>query len=90
MLNQETLEQIATGLQDQEIDEQTVQALRNAWPDVHFTYCTDDDIHSGKPVFESEKFNLYLVSSSDTCLALTPDLSKATGLVIAEVIPDED
>ena len=64
------------------------QALRAAFPDLHFTFCSDDDVMSDKPVSELNGFNLYLVDSSNHCLCLTTDSDQATGLVVAEVEED--
>lgn len=72
------------------IDEGVVTSLREAYPDIHFTYCLDDDIVTGKPVLTEEKFNVYLVDGREHCLCLTNDYDVATGLVIAEIIDDED
>lgn len=89
-MQQNTIDQIADQLMTQDINDQTIQALRNAYSEIHFTYCMDDDIHSGSPVKETEKFNMYLVNSSETCLSLTSNMESATGLVIAEIIADDD
>ena len=72
------------------IDEGVVTSLRAAYPDIHFTYCLDDDINAGKPVIEEEKFNVYLIDGREHCLCLTNDYDIATGIVIAEIIDDED
>ena len=70
------------------IDEDIVTSLRAAYPDIHFTYCLDDDITVGKPVIEENKFNIYLIDGREHCLCLTNDYDTATGIVIAEVIED--
>ena len=72
------------------LDETVVSSLREAFPDYHFTYCIDDDIVTGKPVVEHEMFKLYLIDGRDHCLCLTNDHDIATGVVVAEVIPDDD
>ena len=72
------------------MDESVVTSLRAAYPDIHFTYCLDDDITSGKPVIENDSFNIYLIDGREHCLCLTNDYDVATGVVIAEVIDDED
>ena len=89
-MQQDVIDRITDQLLSQDIDEHTLQSLRKAYHDIHFTFCMDDDIYNGKPVKETEKFNVYLVNSSSTCLSLTNDVDRATGLVIAEVIPDTD
>jgi len=89
MIAVETVEQIKSALDSMGLHEGTVSQLRQQWPEIHFTYCSEDDIHSGRPVQESKEFNLYLVDSSEHCLCLTSDYDTATGLVVAERYDDE-
>lgn len=89
MIETDTVSRIRDLLLEQGVDEGVVGALRASWPDIHFTYCSEDDIHSGKPVEEAEAFSLYLVDSSEHCLCLTSDYASATGLVIAEAWVEE-
>jgi hypothetical protein len=89
MIQVETISRIKDLLNEQGVDESAVTILRGEFPDVHFTYCSEDDIHNGKPVEESEQFSLYLVDSREHCLCLTSDPEIATGLVIAERYDDE-
>ncbi len=63
--------------------------LRGAFDDLHFTFCSDDDVISDKPVAEVAGYALYLVDSSQHCLCLTTDPEGASGLVVAE-IEEED
>ncbi len=90
MLPEATIDRIAAYLQDREIDEQTVQALRHAFVDLHFTYCSNDDVYGGLPIRRGRTFNMYLISSGATCLSLTTDPAAATGLVIAHLAADHD
>ena len=85
MITQEQLDTVSELVKSQPISEQIVESLRSSYPDIHFTYCMDDDVVNAKPVFEDSNFNLYLVNSSSHCLSLTNDLDSASGLVIAEV-----
>ena len=64
------------------------QELRAAFPDLHFTFCLDDDVLFDGPALEGDVFNLYLVDSSNHCLALTGDMQTATGMVVAELDPE--
>jgi len=66
------------------------EELKQAFPGVRFTLCSEDDIHAGKPVMAKDGFDIYLVGSSDHCLTLTNDYALATGVVIAEKYPEED
>jgi hypothetical protein len=91
MIAESLTQEIATTLQQFPVlSETTMLELRKQFAGVHFTYCLDDDIHRGKPVYTSEAFNLYLVNSSQHCLCLTNDFDNATGIVVAEVVPEED
>jgi hypothetical protein len=89
MIQAETITRIKELLNEHGVDENSVDQLRGLFPDVHFTYCSEDDIHSGRPVEESEQFNIYLVDSREHCLSLTVDPEIATGMVIAERYDDE-
>ncbi|MEJ2059329.1 MAG: DUF6129 family protein [Pseudolabrys sp.] len=89
MITPEQVEGIADGLAGQGLDESAVSALRAAYPDIHFTYCSDDDIVTGSPVTARSGFNVYLVDGREHCLQLTGDYGTATGLVLAYCV-DED
>lgn len=90
MLETQFVEQVANQVATQILDEATISALREAYPQVHFTYCQDDDIVTGKPVIERENFNIYLVDGREHCLCLTNDYDNATGIVVAEVVAEDD
>lgn len=63
--------------------------LRQTFPGVHFSICSDDDIPSRIPHVASNAFcRLYYVDSGSHCLALTNDAEQAAGLVVA--LCDED
>lgn len=85
MISQETLMQIAGRITSAGVDETIVTALRSEYPNLHFTYCSDDDIPNNDPVLEEEAFNLYLVDGREHCLCLTRDFENATGVVVAEI-----
>ncbi|MBI1423302.1 MAG: hypothetical protein GC149_07540 [Gammaproteobacteria bacterium] len=89
MISNATTEEIAHLVEQQlPLDEVVISKLRNAYPTMHFTYCLDDDITSGKPVLEREAFNVYLIDGREHCLCLTNDHDIATGMVIAEKIEE--
>jgi hypothetical protein len=82
-----TLEQInvlATKIETLGVDESTVSTLRQQYPNIHFTYCMDDDLPNNKPVIEHKDFNLYLIDGREHCLCMTNDFNVATGVVVAE------
>lgn len=72
------------------VDEASVRTLRADYPGIHFTFCSDDDIHQGRPIVEGEGFRLYLIDGADHCLGLTRDVDTATGLVLALMDDDDD
>ena len=90
MLSVEQTDAITQQVLSEGVSEETLMALRASHPDIHFTYCMDDDINTGKPVVQQEGFNIYLVDGREHCLCLTNDYDTATGVVLAEVIEDED
>jgi hypothetical protein len=87
------IDQIATVVERAGLNEQTLAALRQTFTDMHLTYCMDDDIGAGsaaiEPVREAEGFRIYLVDGRDHCMRFTRDLESATGLVLAEILPDD-
>lgn len=85
MISTEQLNRIEELVRTQPVSEQTVERLRIGFPELHFTYCMDDDVIGASPVFEDPTFNLYLVDSSSHCLNLTQDMERASGLVIAGI-----
>jgi len=48
----------------------------------------DDDLPNNVPVIEKAAFNLYLIDGREHCLCLTNDYDVATGIVVAEIIPE--
>ena len=87
-MQQETVNRISTFTQNLDLNDETVTILRKEFPDIHFTYCTDDDILDAHPLESHNKLNLYLVDGRDHCLKFTSALDEATGVVLAEIIDD--
>ena len=89
MISQAVLDDVVRQAEESVLDDALIASLRSANPGVHFTWCMDDDIMvNAKPVVERPRFNLYLVNSSDHCSVLSNDPEAASGIVLAEVIPD--
>lgn len=88
MITAEQAQEIANKIEALGVDESTVSALRQEYPGIHFTYCMDDDLPNNTPVMEHQDFNLYLIDGREHCLCLTNDFDVATGIVVAEIIPD--
>jgi hypothetical protein len=84
MIEENVINEINTSLVEHGLDEATVTELRNKWPNIHFTYCSDDDICGPSAVCESDGFSIYLVDSRDHCLNFTSSPEVATGMVLAE------
>lgn len=89
MIETEIVTQIAKFVEQHSLSETTLTTLRQTYPSIHFTYCSDDDIHSARPVMEQAEFNIYLVDTRGHCFTLTSDFDNATGIVLAEVVADE-
>lgn len=86
MITQEQIDKIGqSASQEAIISEDLVNQFRKRFPDIHFTYCMDDDVSATKPIYENEAFNLYLIDSREHCLCFTQELDIATGIVVAEI-----
>ena len=83
------IQAITDFVQQKGLSEQTLSELRENYPGTHFTWCMDDDIHTGKPYREVEGFNIYLVDSRNHCANITSDESIASGLVFGECFEDD-
>ncbi len=88
MITTSQVNAIAAKIETMAVDEDTVSQLRQQYQPIHFTYCMDDDLPDNTPVIERKDFNLYLIDGREHCLCLTNDYDAATGIVVAEVIPD--
>ena len=88
MISTEQVNEIAEKIDTLGVDEATVSALRQEYQPIHFTYCMDDDLPNNEPVIEKAAFNLYLIDGREHCLCLTNNYDVATGIVIAEIIPE--
>lgn len=89
MIAAETVAGIAAELENIGLSEQALAVLRSSHPDIHFTYCIDDDVGEREPYLSHPGFNIYLVDGREHCLKFTSEISHATGLVLAEVIADD-
>lgn len=88
MITEQQCQAIADFCRQNGVDDNTVSQLRQDYPGIHFTYCMDDDLPNNHPVLEMDTFNLYLVDGREHCLCMTNDHAIATGIVIAEIIPE--
>lgn len=86
MITPDTLAQVITQANAAGLGEATLSDLRQAWPGVHFTCCSENDIPGRlKPVAEGIGYSVFLVSGAEHCVAFTDHLEAATGLVLAEL-----
>ena len=88
MITTEQVNAITAKIKTLGVAEETVSALRQKYQPIHFTYCMDDDLPNNAPIVEASAFNLYLIDGREHCLCLTNDYDAATGIVVAEIIPD--
>ena len=84
MIKENVIDEIDTFLINRGLDEAAIGELRNKWPDIHFTYCSEDDVCGPSAVRESDGFSIYLIDGRDHCLCFTSSSEIATGLVLAE------
>lgn len=84
MITPTQLKSVARQTDKLELSDTVTFSLREQFPEIHFTFCHDDDVCAGKPVYASSHYNLYLIDSSDHCLTFTQDMKAATGIVVAE------
>lgn len=67
-------------------DERLLGNLREDFPGVHFSVCSDDDMPTRmSPAAQNAVCCLYYVSSGGRCLSLSADAESASGLVVALV-----
>jgi hypothetical protein len=88
LITSDQLEQVLAWIGQHAASTDMEQQMRAAFPDCHFTFCSDDDVMSDAPAAESVGFNLYMVDSSSHCLCLTREMASASGLVVATVEED--
>ena len=85
MIEASQIERIAEQVARDGVNETVIGSLRAQYPDLHFTFCMDDDVTAAAPIRQGPGFNLYLVDGRNHCLCFTQDAAVASGLVVAEV-----
>jgi len=88
IIDEEMIANVARIADGKPVDDALKAELKQEFPGIRFTLCSEDDITAGKPVLTTDAFEIYLVGSSDHCLTLTNDYALATGVVIAETFED--
>lgn len=68
----------------------SLAALRQQFPGLHFTECSEDDVSPRyRAVLDGEHHALYLISgASGHCLELTNDPAIATGILVATKVDE--
>lgn len=61
----------------------SLPALRRAFPKLVFVRCDASDMAGSKPFRVTPTADVYLVDGGGHCVAVTPDLAAATGVLIA-------
>lgn len=66
-------------------------SLRQRFPDLHFSECSEDDVSPRyKVALSVDGYDLFLITgASGHCLELTNDAEAATGILIASKVDDE-
>lgn len=66
-------------------------ALRQRFPDLHFSECSEDDVSPRyQPALSLAGYDLFFISgATGHCLALTHDAAIATGILLAAKVDDE-
>ncbi|OGS92472.1 MAG: hypothetical protein A2061_09605 [Gallionellales bacterium GWA2_59_43] len=87
MLAAEALVQIADALVALgTLNDDAVTDLKQSWPDLRFTLCSDEDMPARMPpALQRAGFNLYMVGGGEHCISLTTDPEQAIGVVVAWV-----
>lgn len=88
MITREQINAITAKIETMALNDDIIFELRQHYQPIHFTYCMDDDLPNNTPVIEHKDFNLYLIDGREHCLCLTNDYDVATGIVVAETIPE--
>ena len=70
--------------------ESQLRVLRETFPGIHFSVCSDDDVPSRlAPAAEGPGCRLYYVDSRSHCLCFASEATGATGLLVAMLDKDE-
>lgn len=73
-----------------ESNESQLRVLRETFPGIHFSVCSDDDVPSRlSPAAEGPVCRLYYVDSRSHCLSFAAEATEATGLLVAMLDKDE-
>ncbi|MBW8191497.1 hypothetical protein K0504_10655 [Neiella marina] len=85
LLSMDFLNQLAAQLIELAATPNTVQLLREQFPEIRFLLCSDDDMAEREPFLSFDAFGFYLMSGGLGCACLTNDMDKAVGVIIATI-----
>lgn len=85
MITEQILKQIVAQVDASGVNESSMPALRAKFPNLHFTWCSEDDVPDSTAAWEAKQFSLYLIDGREHCLCLTTNKEIATGVVVAEI-----
>ncbi len=86
MIDEAMVKDLVASIDGRPLDVPLLDALKQRFKGIPLTACFEDDVLTGKPVYRTGAFSIYLVGGGDHCLTLTNDYDIATGVVIAEVV----
>lgn len=89
MITPEQIQAVIERVRREGPNDEVVKGLRAEHSGIHFTFCSDDDVIGPTPAHEEEGFCLYLIDGRNECIRFSTDAQTATGLVVAEVEPEE-
>ena len=89
MIDEARIDEVLAAIGTAGVSQAQVAALRTRFAELPLTYCMDEDVYGAEPVHEGDGFNLYLLDANEHCPQLTGDLHRASGLVLAEVLPED-
>ena len=73
-----------------ESSDSQLQILRETFPGIHFSVCSDDDVPPRlAPAAEGPGYRLYYVDSRSHCLCFAAEATEASGLLVAMLDKDE-
>ena len=84
MIDRSLLERVMAVVSPQLGYDEQARQLRTAFPGVHITVCSEDDVPPRlPPAAENAACCLYYVDANEHCLKLTTDADAATGVAVA-------
>ena len=84
MIDSALLDAVLAAVSPQLSYDDQLRQLRAAFPGVHITVCSEDDVPPRlAPAAENDVCFLYYVDASEHCLKLTTDADAATGVAVA-------